>query len=255
MKKILKKDLIFIIFLLIAIFSFVNIKPLDDLDELWNYNFARNILDGLFPYKDFNIIVTPFASMVSAVFLKIFGNELIVMRLVCAVLFTLIFYLTFKIFEKLFGKNKIYKGIAIFSVLIFFYIYIDNFRIDYNFFSIFLLLIALNMELSFISNLNENSQIQLMGADLRKNFLIGVLLGLIVLTKQSIGAIAIFIGIFYTILLCQNKKDIKVLFKIIGFRILGAFLPCLIFLIYLLYNNLLQDFLSYAVFRNIIICK
>ena len=56
MKKILKKDLIFIIFLLIAIFSFVNIKPLDDLDELWNYNFARNILDGLFPYKDFNMI-------------------------------------------------------------------------------------------------------------------------------------------------------------------------------------------------------
>ncbi len=252
MKKILNKDVLFIIFLFIAIFSFVNVKPLDDLDELWNYNFARNILEGLLPYKDFNIIVTPLASMIASLFLWLLGNELIVMRILCSILFTGIFYLTYKIFKKvfynLFANTKIINTISFFYCLILFYIYIDNFRIDYNFFSIFLILIILNIELKYIKKPQENEPIleNILNKKLT-NLLIGILLACVLLTKQSIGAIACFVGTFYIILLCRNKKDLKVALKIIAIRILGIMLTSAIFILYLITNNLINDFLNYAV--------
>ncbi len=34
-------------------------RNLADLDEIWNFNFARNIANGLIPYKDFNMLQTP----------------------------------------------------------------------------------------------------------------------------------------------------------------------------------------------------
>ena len=34
-------------------------RNLANLDEIWNFNFARNIANGLIPYKDFNMVQTP----------------------------------------------------------------------------------------------------------------------------------------------------------------------------------------------------
>lgn len=34
-------------------------RNLANLDEIWNFNFARNIANGLIPYKDFNMLQTP----------------------------------------------------------------------------------------------------------------------------------------------------------------------------------------------------
>ena len=73
MKKILKKEYLILILVFITIFSIIIITPLGDLDELWNYNFAKQIAEGNLPYKDFSIIVTPLASFVSAIFLKLLG--------------------------------------------------------------------------------------------------------------------------------------------------------------------------------------
>lgn len=34
-------------------------RNLANLDEIWNFNFARNIANGLIPYKDLNMLQTP----------------------------------------------------------------------------------------------------------------------------------------------------------------------------------------------------
>ena len=34
-------------------------RNLANLDEILNFNFARNIANGLIPYKDFNMLQTP----------------------------------------------------------------------------------------------------------------------------------------------------------------------------------------------------
>ena len=81
MKKIRKECLIIAILLLILT-SIIMVKPLNDLDEIWNYNFARNIVDGNMPYKDFNMIQMPLVPALCAIFLNLFGNELMIMRMI-----------------------------------------------------------------------------------------------------------------------------------------------------------------------------
>ena len=148
MKKILKKEYLILILVFITIFSIIIITPLGDLDELWNYNFAKQIAEGNLPYKDFSIIVTPLASFVSAIFLKLLGNQLIVMRFVAALLFTGIFFSTYKIFFKLMKSKKIsFIFTSIIGLM-----FVENFRIDYNFFAVFLILISLNLEMNLIKD-------------------------------------------------------------------------------------------------------
>lgn len=92
MEKTKKNNTIKIIVLAISLIfynlSIVLIRELKDLDEIWNFNFANNIANGLIPYKDFNMVTMPFLPMIISVFLKIFGQEVIVMRVICVLMIT-----------------------------------------------------------------------------------------------------------------------------------------------------------------------
>ena len=70
-RKIGKNGLI-LLFLLILIAPIILTKEIGDLDELWNYNFARNVFDGLIPYRDFNMVQTPMFPIIASIGLKIF---------------------------------------------------------------------------------------------------------------------------------------------------------------------------------------
>ena len=65
----LKNNTIKIIVLAISLIfynlSIVLIRELKDLDEIWNFNFANNIANGLIPYKDFNMVTMPFLPMIT----------------------------------------------------------------------------------------------------------------------------------------------------------------------------------------------
>lgn len=100
MKKFFKKEYIFIIFVFAFVLSTILLNPLGDLDEIWNYNVARNIAKGLIPYKDISTITTPFLPMLNSLFLKFFADELIVMRVLASALITAIVYTIYKILKK-----------------------------------------------------------------------------------------------------------------------------------------------------------
>ena len=87
------KSIIFFGAMFIAILSVILLKPLLDLDEIWNFNCARNISDGLIPYKDFNMVATPLMPIICGIGLLIFGKELIVMRVFAVILMCLIFFI------------------------------------------------------------------------------------------------------------------------------------------------------------------
>ena len=59
MKKINKKNICIFIVILIFISSKIMPNAVTDLDEMWNFNFARCMANGLKPYKDFNMIIGP----------------------------------------------------------------------------------------------------------------------------------------------------------------------------------------------------
>ena len=154
-----KNDLLIVIFIFITIFSIIIVKPISDLDEIWNYNTARVISEGLIPYKDISMITTPLLPMITAVFLKIIANELIVSRIIAAILLTGILYTVYKIFGELFKE----KNVALICTALIGILCRDIYCIDYNVTVLFIALIVLYQELK-----NINSQ----DFDKRREFLI-----------------------------------------------------------------------------------
>ena len=81
----------------------------------------------------------------------------------------------------------------------------------------------------------------------KNDFLIGILAGLTVCTKQSIGAILAIIVVGYKIIFVQNKKEVIEYLKTAFKRIIGILIPMILVCIYLIATNSLQDFINYAV--------
>lgn len=66
------QSILIFIGILLIISPVILSRQLNNLDEIWNYNFAKNIADGLIPYKDFNMLQTPLLPFINGLILKIF---------------------------------------------------------------------------------------------------------------------------------------------------------------------------------------
>lgn len=131
MKKKLLKILLFIAIITITVIYTYKIRLIVD-DEFFNYGFAKNILDGLIPYKDFNMIIPPLFAYITALVLKIFKESLLVYHIFTAIIIFGITYLSSK---------KIGKKSIIIYLLLLIYPYTG-----YNMFSLFLLFILLTLK-------------------------------------------------------------------------------------------------------------
>ena len=235
--KILKNTLtILILFLIIA--AVIIPKELNNLDELWNYNFARNVADGLLPYRDFNMVQMPLLSILCATILKLTFNELVVMRILAVYLITAILYTTYKIFKTL-KLNQYVCNILIIGIYL---LVAKHFCIDYNFATLLVILITIYCELK---NLQKGKEILEVN---KKDFFLGMLVGTSILFKQTTGLFVSVIFIFCKLLLASNKEDFKRAFKIIIIRLLGVIIPVIVLAIYLSINNIWYDFLDYTVY-------
>ena len=161
-KKILKQVAIVFGFIII-IASNVLSQELSNLDEIWVYNFGRCILEGLVPYRDFNIIITPLFSYICAVLLKIFGNEMIVLRFAEIVEISVILMLIYKILIRL----KINNTLALLVTLGIYYMYHDIFCFDYNWAVLLIILLVLFIELKDTK--------ERLDYNLKKDFFLGIL--------------------------------------------------------------------------------
>lgn len=227
-----KKNILLITFIFISVFSIIIIKPINDLDEIWNYNTARAISEGLIPYKNVSMITTPLLPMLTAVFLKIVANEIIISRIIASIVWTGIFYTVYKILKNLINEeNTCFIITALIGILC-----SDIFCIDYNIFVLLITLIVLYQELKNISQCN-----------LKHDFIVGILSGVAICTKQSIGVTLAIIVILYKMLFLQNKEQIKQYSKCIFYRIIGILIPVGILFIYLTFTGAMSEFINYAV--------
>lgn len=175
-------------------------------DEIWNYGFSYNIANGLIPYKDFNMVVTPFFPFLGSLFLIILGKNLVVFHIFNSIICTIIFY-----FIK---KTTQYSYYLVYTL--FLSISLPN----YSLFCVLLLFIIIDLE-----NKNKN------------DFLIGFFLGITFLTKQNIG-IFLFIPSLFT-------KDLKKISRrIIGFIIPNLLLIIYLIITDSLYNFINYCFLG-----------
>lgn len=189
--------LIFITFLL---FNLI-ISPLN-LDEVWNYGFTTNIFNGSIPYKDFNMVITPFYPFIMSLLMHIFGNNMLFFHIENSIIITILFY----ILKQIIGKNIYY----IIPLLIW---PVNTSMPNYNLFALFLVITIIYLE------------------DKKKDKLIGLLLSLLILTKQSIG-----LSLCLTLLF--KRKDIR---KV---RLLYLLIPIILFIVYLLLSNSFSYFIN-----------
>lgn len=180
---IMKKNIYIILELtcifIITLFYNLICNHLVSTDEIWNYGFSYNIATGLIPYKDFNMVVTPFYPFLGSIFLTIFGKNLIVFHIFNSFICTIIFYFIKKLVP--YGYYLVYILLLSISLP------------NYSLFCLLLLFIIINLE-------NKN------------DYLIGFFLGITFLTKQNIG-------IFLCIPSLFTKNFKKIYRKIIGFII------------------------------------
>lgn len=196
------------VFIFVMTLLFLNFIPFD-LDEIWNYGFMHSIYSGLIPYKDFNMVITPFFPMLFSLPFFIFGSNLLVVNICQSLLITFVYFLL----EKMFGKVA-----NIFLILLFFNY--DMLYASYNFFIFFLFLVLIFMEKKKCND-----------------YLIGIIIGLCVLTKQSVGGALALVSVYYLF------KDYKKFFK----RVAGAFIPVVIFLIYIFIVDCYKEFFDLCI--------
>ena len=202
----------FLVFLLvIAIYEFFGFG-INYGDPLANYGFSYAIVKGEIPYLDFNIITTPLYAFYSAFFL-LFWNNYLMFIIGQAFLVTLTFFFLYKLYDK-----KSYLILAILIGLNFYGI-----LATYNFMCFSMMIILIYLEKYHTD----------------KNYLIGIFIGLAILSKHTIGAFFIFPTLFMYI---KNKN-----FKMIKQRFIGMMIPLIIFFLYLVINGALFSFIDLCV--------
>lgn len=181
MKKIYKYLLFIFLFIFFLVFNLA-VSQLT-LDEIWSYGFSYNIVNGLIPYKDFNMVITPFYSILMAIPMYI-NNNLLVFHIENTIIITLFVFITYKLIKE---KVFLILPILVFPLNITFP--------NYNFFILFLFILLIYLE--------KNN---------KSDLLIGIIISLIFLTKQSIGLFLIPVSLYYI----GKKKNLK---RFIGFII------------------------------------
>lgn len=232
------ENLLLFVLIFISILSIMMQNELNDLDELWNYNFAKNIADGLIPYRDFSIITTPLISIICGLILKITFNELIVMRILAAILCAVIMYVIYKLFFLL----DIKKEEAIILTFFIGYLFNDIFCIDYNYGTLLLTLIIIYIEISLYkidNNFIKNRP--------KMDLILGILAGLSIVTKQTSGICICIVLLSNKFLFVRKKEEFLICLKSFIFRLIGIMSIFLAFLSYLFYNNAFEEFISYTI--------
>lgn len=184
------------------------IQPIN-LDEIWNYGFAHNIYSGLIPYKDFNMVITPLYPMIMALPFYIFGSNIAVMHIFNSLMITMMIYIIDKLLK---------KDINLFLLLLCFPLSVTF--PSYNLFLLFLFILLIWLE--------KNK---------KNDYLIGVVLGLLILTKHSVGFCVALPSIYYLV------KDKEKFFKRLG-SCLGV---GLLFIGYLVCSGSLLHFIDLGI--------
>ena len=196
----------------IALFFFISLVFIFTLsrgDTFVNFGFSYAISKGQIPYKDFNMVISPFGPIIYSIGLLLCKN-IIVYYLEQAILLTVMIYYVEKIINK--------KWILFLLCLIIPYpvAFVSVIYPGYN----FLILLLFIMFIYYFKKDN--------------NYLLGVLLGLIFCTKQTIGIVLFIPTIYY---LFKDRKKFKEM-------TIGYLIPIFVLLIYLLITGSLYNFID-----------
>lgn len=204
-RKILKYILIYIfVFICYEFLLFF----LNTGDAINSFTFSHALRNGEIIYKDFNTVTTPLYAIIMSLGLYVYDNY-ITFLLEQVLLVTILIYFLEKILEK-----KTYLFLAIVIVLSCLKVFLPT----YNFLILLFMVILYYLE-------KKHSD---------KDYLIGFIIGLAILSKHVIGCLLVI----PTFIICYHDK--RKIFR----RLIGVSIPCFALVIYLLINNNLFAFID-----------
>lgn len=178
-------------------------------DNIWNYGVSHALRMGELPYRDYNSITTPLYQFIMSSGLFLYDSYLMFLveqSILCSLLVVLL--------HKMVGKN-VYFLLSLLLFPIFYFIFPN-----YNFLTLLLFVLVLYLE-----------------KEKKEDSWIGFVLGLLFLTKHSVGGITLIFGLLAT----RNlSKSIK--------RFVFFLVPNISFLLYLLFTKTFGDFLNLCIF-------
>ncbi len=209
----MKKHFTIILFLLLFLYFFLGIQFLYNeynCDQIYQFGFSYALVRGEIPYLDYNMIVTPLSTLVYALPL-LFKISYLFLNIFQALLLTLFFMFLFKKYNK-----QAYILLIVFSL---FYPlqFVKIWYAGYSF-----LLIVEFFVLLYLEDKND------------KGYLTGIMLSLVLLTKQTVGLPILLVLLYYYIV--NRKKLINVLKT--------YFVLPLIFIIWLLITGSFNAFID-----------
>lgn len=208
-RKVIQYVFMFLLFFLCLQFFYEGFLS----DRLYSFGFSYAISKGEIPYRDFNMIITPFGAYFYAIPFLIFGSHMIVFNLFQALLLCIMFYFLFKMYGS--------KAWLLFIILFFvFPIPIPSIMTQgYNF--------LLLLELVILLYLEKNKC---------DDYLIGLVIGLSFLTKQNVGFFLALPSFYY---LFKEKNYKKVLKRVVAFLSIN-----ILFVIYLFITKSFSQFID-----------
>ncbi len=216
-------------YLVFAVFcAIILTKPFGSGDELWNYSFAKNIVNGLVPYRDFSIVQTPLSAYIPALLMTAFGDGLLVFRIAG---FLLLFVNTSIVYH-LCKKSTGSAFLGFIAALFINCVNLPSYIYNYNYLSAFVILLIFEIE---TGEKSESSQ---------SNILVGLLTGTLLLIKQNTGAMLMLAN--FAVCVTDYLKN-KTKAKPQAARIAASAVPIILFSIYMLAVGAMDDFVDYAV--------
>ena len=198
--------------------------PFGLLDELWCYTMSRGIAMGFLPYRDYDMVQMPFCAFVFSVPLMI-SRTLIMYRIASSVFLSALFCIVYRIIREE-TKHEYALPAALLGICI-----IDI--VTYNTMMFIMVLLI------YLFNKKE--------ASVKKNIILGILAACAALSRQTSGSLMI-VAELIVVIMSADKKEKKGLLKSVGTYIAGLFIPCLVFLGYLLATSSFFDFWDNCLF-------
>ena len=181
--------LMFILFIFSVVYTYFFREIVDD--ELYNYGFAKSILDGRIPYVDFNMIIPPVFPYLVSIFLKLFGCKLIVYHIFIAALCVGCVWTS-------------YSKIGFKAICLYFFVLIYPFT-GYNTFCLFLMMLLL----FFDGKLGEKYDV-----------VEAIIISLMFMSKQTFGLL-----ILPSLIYSKHKKK-SIAIYLISFLLILLYLVC-----------------------------
>lgn len=223
--KYLKNFGIFLAFFISFALLLTN-ASLESMDEIWCFGFSNRLANGYIPYKDFNLVITPFFVVIGSLFSK----SLMLFRIYGSLISAGILFATLWICNK--NKVNSYFTVLLTLIIGLFLLLIVPYA-NYN------TLLILSLMLSYLS-----ARKYMETPNPQTAFLLGLVLSISILVKQNIPVL-IFIGfciIFaYQLWAKTIKVSVAVLFAV------GGLLPILLFVVVARIYGFFDGFINYAV--------